>query len=724
MFKRLKRKISKYLTGRIENAPKIFFDSKILNMLRCFLCALILRYKFRRKFVDQQESFLKLHISCGDRAIAGYLNIDSKPTSATDYICSALWLPLPSGSVEIIKACYKLDHLTEKKILKILKEWQRVLIPGGELIIECSNFDQTECIQDYGFKSLKRVLENAEFAVEKKGISVDKSGSGEQRFEVIARKSLKHLFDQNYYDKQWWLMRKAARPEAQLISWWEKHIFNSIFHELEDQLFENKKVIDLGCGSGEKDVIMAREGHSVTGIDLSENALKIAQQHKEKEKLDNIQFVNGSLMQMPFRDNAFDNAVMIEVLEHLDCTDVDKIFREIKRILKPEGKLLITVPRKYSYSDFGHIQIFTKGLLAKLLDQQEFFIEFIEWEKRRDAYRKHDMLKVLCTNKSPVIKNGKRICALGAYDIRYDQLGFHWDGQARAFQELGYDTLLLSIRDSDYNNLKQQILEFKPDILWLGLKDCLPFIKWMEADIKSLGCKVIYWFCDLRGIEGIKSQVPLKYPLVDLKEFKDILDYIFLSNAGQIEDYKKVTGIENIFYMGRSCSENFHYRIKLDEKFDIAFAGKMDKNIFHSKRTELIKKISKKYNFLIRDNVINNISEFYSSAKIAFGADVIDESSEFQPYLYTSNRLFIALACGTCYICQWFPGLEELAENHKHLVWFKNEEELFEQIDYYLQHDEERETIRRNAQELAYSKYTHLHRIKNIFNIINHNGNF
>ena len=68
----------------------------------------------------------------------------------------------------------------------------------------------------------------------------------------------------------------------------------------------------------------------------------------------------------------------------------------------------------------------------------------------------------------------------------------------------------------------------------------------------------------------------------------------------------------------------------------------MDKRIFHKKRTELIKRISRRYSHLIGNNVTNNISEFYSSAKLAFAADVINEGNEFQPYLYTSNRLFIA----------------------------------------------------------------------------------
>ena len=81
------------------------------------------------------------------------------------------------------------------------------------------------------------------------------------------------------------------------------------------------------------------------------------------------------------------------------------------------------------------------------------------------------------------------------------------------------------------------------------------------------------------------------------------------------------------------------------------------------------------------------------------------------------------MGCGAFYICQWFPGIEKLAENDKHLIWFKTENELLEKVDYYLEHKEEREKIRMNAQELAHSKHTFVHRIQNMFDIINGKAN-
>ena len=149
--------------------------------------------------------------------------------------------------------------------------------------------------------------------------------------------------------------------------------------------------------------------------------------------------------------------------------------------MKHGTKMLITVPNKFAYSDPGHIQIFTKGSLARLLDINDLSIEWIEWERRKDAYRRHDLLKALCANKSRILDQKRKICAIGAYSIRYEDLGYHWDGQIRAFHSLGYDPLFLDIGRDTYENLRRKIIEFDPDILWLGLKDCLHFVEWFES---------------------------------------------------------------------------------------------------------------------------------------------------------------------------------------------------------------------------------------------------
>ncbi|HEY4523539.1 MAG TPA: class I SAM-dependent methyltransferase [Candidatus Paceibacterota bacterium] len=68
-----------------------------------------------------------------------------------------------------------------------------------------------------------------------------------------------------------------------------------------------KTVLDYGCGHGMHSVSIARFGGRVTGVDLSEESLKIAKARAEKERLGGqIQFVAGDCEALPFTDQSFD----------------------------------------------------------------------------------------------------------------------------------------------------------------------------------------------------------------------------------------------------------------------------------------------------------------------------------------------------------------------------------------------------------------------------------
>ncbi len=84
---------------------------------------------------------LKLHLGCGIKCFDGYKNIDWRKTEATDLVCDITKLPYPNGSVGLIETYHVIEHLSRHDLPKALKEWYRVLLPGGKLIIECPDFD-------------------------------------------------------------------------------------------------------------------------------------------------------------------------------------------------------------------------------------------------------------------------------------------------------------------------------------------------------------------------------------------------------------------------------------------------------------------------------------------------------------------------------------------------------------------------------------------------------
>ena len=314
-----------------------------------------------------------------------------------------------------------------------------------------------------------------------------------------------------------------------------------------------------------------------------------------------------------------------------------------------------------------------------------------------------------------------RICALGAYGRRHGWPGFSWDGQFRAWKDLGHDVMHVDIRSEgkDYEDLRDRLLAFEPELVWIDLKDGLPFLIRLVDDIGKRDFRVLYWLRDLRAPEGTSSPVPVKPPKVKLEKIRGLIDYLCLVAGGKLLlQHQRMYEVPRVCFMAQFCVPPVIYRRDVPQVHDIVFTGGMDLSIWHRGRTKLIRRMCDHYSVKVRNNAIKDLSEFNSSGKIVFGADVVGEKPEFQPLYYTSQRFWQALSCGSCYVCQWFPGIERLARNHEHLVWWKDERELYEVLDYYLAHDEERERIGRNAQVFACDKHTHIKRIQNIFDFM------
>jgi predicted SAM-dependent methyltransferase len=82
---------------------------------------------------------IKLHLGCGDDIIPGYVNCDAYNLHA-DLICDVRKLPFQDNSVQEVISYHLLEHFDFKEAFLVLKEWRRVLISGGLLVVETPNF--------------------------------------------------------------------------------------------------------------------------------------------------------------------------------------------------------------------------------------------------------------------------------------------------------------------------------------------------------------------------------------------------------------------------------------------------------------------------------------------------------------------------------------------------------------------------------------------------------
>ena len=108
---------------------------------------------------------------------------------------------------------------------------------------------------------------------------------------------------------------------------------------------EGDTVVDLGSGAG-IDVFLAanivKESGRVIGIDMTENMLKKARENAEKYGYRNVEFRHGDIEQrIPVKDNSADLVISNCVINL--TTNKEKTFREIYRILKPEGKGMMII---------------------------------------------------------------------------------------------------------------------------------------------------------------------------------------------------------------------------------------------------------------------------------------------------------------------------------------------------------------------------------------------
>src|SRR4029077_11830508 len=100
------------------------------------------------------------------------------------------------------------------------------------------------------------------------------------------------------------------------------------------------QLLDVGCGVGGPARYFAEHGCQVTGIDLTEEFIRVATSLTRLVRLaDKASFRQGSALAMPFDSTAFDGAYVIHV--GMNIQDKTGLFREVARVLKPGARFAI-----------------------------------------------------------------------------------------------------------------------------------------------------------------------------------------------------------------------------------------------------------------------------------------------------------------------------------------------------------------------------------------------
>ncbi len=157
----------------------------------------------------------------------------------------------------------------------------------------------------------------------------------------------------NYYDQTdnhfriWWKMNKSMGLHYGV---WQKGIknlsdailnTNSLLMKM-GEIKESDVVLDAGCGVGGSTIFLAKNlGCKVTGITLSEKQTRTASKFAEQHGVSHlVSFKMMDYTKTSFPDNTFDVVWALESMQ--TAVDKSEFFKEVKRILKPGGRFLIS----------------------------------------------------------------------------------------------------------------------------------------------------------------------------------------------------------------------------------------------------------------------------------------------------------------------------------------------------------------------------------------------
>lgn len=159
------------------------------------------------------------------------------------------------------------------------------------------------------------------------------------------------LINNDFYDelKEDWYTRNdhpiaLLRKENELrIPWIMSKLINPV------------NVLDIGCGAGFLTNALAKNGHRVTGIDISEESLNTA---KSYDTIQKVTYLKEDAYSLPFKEGTFDVVCAMDILEHVDNPKL--LINQASKVLKPGGLF------------FFHT--FNRNLLSYL-----FIIKGVDW---------------------------------------------------------------------------------------------------------------------------------------------------------------------------------------------------------------------------------------------------------------------------------------------------------------------------------------------------------
>ncbi|MBI4611251.1 MAG: methyltransferase domain-containing protein [Candidatus Rokubacteria bacterium] len=520
---------------------------------------------------------------------------------------------------------------------------------------------------------------------------------------------------------------------------------------------EGKTVLDLGCGVGYGSRMLAQTARQVVGIEISAEAVTYASHAYHGPRLS---FGVGDARQLPFPDGTFDLVVCFEMIEQI--REQQQMLKEIARVLRPGGQLIISTPNKLIYERFPDPDHFHCGLLERREFEHLLRAEFsqvqlwaqprfrdlaeitLEFEIERDVHDGQEMFIAVATGsrrvaafsarrgipegqtprrlKVVVATAGNPIATSSYYEraLRRHHDVRTWgptmdDGTLGQWQAVADQHALKAAGSAEEKiALLRGLIRPADHPCPKGTPDVRELLRTLPAgwrpdlflwidngpDFLPLGLEALD--CPTACLMG-DSHTQLDWRL----RYAQLFQHAFVMFNRQHIPAFQAAGCASVHWLPAACDPRVHRRFAVEKAFDVVFVGQTLRQ-WHPDRVRLLERLAAAgLSVHVATKILEEMALAFARGRLVFNRSLAGD---------LNMRVFEALATGSLLLTDSLApesGLEELLRDREHLVLY-DEDNLEALARYYLDHADEREAIAARGRLEVLRQHTYAHRVASL----------
>ena len=160
---------------------------------------------------------------------------------------------------------------------------------------------------------------------------------------------------------------------------------------------DQRVVLDIASGSGYGTKLLAEKAKYVYGVDVDVDSVEYSNREFAGK---NIEFLVGDAVKIPLEDNSVDVVVTFETIEHVKKYEI--FLKEIDRVLKKDGLLLISTPNSLEFSEGNHFHLHEfeyKELIGLLKPTFEYIDSYFQGTWKSTIIGTKDFVGSVCSEK-------------------------------------------------------------------------------------------------------------------------------------------------------------------------------------------------------------------------------------------------------------------------------------------------------------------------------------